>query len=64
MHGNHKHRAYPFEKENVSSRDKKKKKRDMKHRFRRMEKRGIEKLQKKEDLESFEEPDLGYHYMI
>ena len=66
MEGNYKHRAYPFENENsVTSRnDKRNKKRQMSRSYRRMEKINLEKIKDEEDFENFEEPDLGYQYMI
>lgn len=62
MHGNYKHRAYPFEPENISKKDKKKKKRQQHRDFRRKEKIQVQKVI--DNDEDFIDPDVGYYYEI
>ena len=62
MHGSHKHRAYPFEPEDLSKADKKRKKRQQHRDFRRKEKIQLQKVVDNDD--DFTEPDVGYDYEL
>jgi len=66
MDGNYKHRAYPFENENsvISRSNKREKKRQMHRSYRRIEKINLNRIRNEKNFEDFEEPDLGYEYIM